>query len=99
MMASLCETCRNMREIHTARSRFLLCELSNTNGAYPKYPPQPIPRCDGYTTTNSWQMTEGVAMTSFFTDQHDGDWRQRLGVIVDMMRQLSLQTDPQEMVR
>jgi len=48
MMQSLCETCRNVREVRTARSRFLLCELSVTNAAYPKYPPQPVARCDGY---------------------------------------------------
>ena len=48
MMTSLCESCRNMREIRTARSRFLLCELSVSNADYPKYPPQPIVRCDGY---------------------------------------------------
>jgi len=38
-------------------------------------------------------------MTSLFTDPHEGDWRQRLGLIVEMMRHMSLQTDPQEMVR
>jgi hypothetical protein len=48
MLTSLCETCRNMREVHTARSRFLLCELSSTNAAYSKYPPQPVVGCDGY---------------------------------------------------
>ena len=47
-MPSLCETCEKIREVHTARSRFLLCELSLTNAAYPKYPPQPVVRCDGY---------------------------------------------------
>jgi hypothetical protein len=47
-MRSLCETCRQVREIRTARSRFLLCELSVTNAAYPKYPPQPVVRCNGY---------------------------------------------------
>ena len=47
-MPSLCETCGNVREICTARSRFLLCELSFTNAAYPKYPPQPVVRCSGY---------------------------------------------------
>jgi hypothetical protein len=26
----------------------LLCELSLTNDDYPKYPPQPVVRCDGY---------------------------------------------------
>jgi hypothetical protein len=48
MMPSLCETCKNMREVRTAKSRFLLCELSFSNDAYPKYPPQPVVRCDGY---------------------------------------------------
>jgi len=48
MTTSLGETCKNMREIHTARSRFLLCELSVTNAPYPKYPPQPVVRCSGY---------------------------------------------------
>jgi sigma-B regulation protein RsbU (phosphoserine phosphatase) len=38
-------------------------------------------------------------MTSFFTGQHGRDWRQRLSLIVEMMRHMSLQTDPQEMVR
>ena len=48
MTKSLCETCQNMREVRTARSRFLLCELSVVDDAYPKYPPQPIVRCAGY---------------------------------------------------
>jgi hypothetical protein len=46
---SLCETCSLMREVVTPKgSRFLLCQLSRTNPAYPKYPPQPVARCDGY---------------------------------------------------
>jgi hypothetical protein len=48
MPVSLCESCANMREVRTARSRFLLCELSLADAAYPKYPPQPVVRCDGY---------------------------------------------------
>jgi hypothetical protein len=48
MAQSLCETCQNMREVRTARSRFLLCELSVTNDDYPKYPPQPVVRCAGF---------------------------------------------------
>jgi hypothetical protein len=48
MLQSLCETCQNMRAVRTARSRFLLCELSVTNAAYPKYPPEPLVRCDGF---------------------------------------------------
>jgi hypothetical protein len=52
MWPSLCDTCGNVREVRTARSRFLLCELSLTNSAYPKYPPQPVVRCDGYRPRN-----------------------------------------------
>ena len=48
MTPSLCETCRHMRVVRTARSRFLLCGLSATDAAYPKYPPQPVVRCGGY---------------------------------------------------
>jgi hypothetical protein len=52
MMQSLCETCGNVREVRTARSRFLLCELSVTNDAYPKYPPQPVIQCDCHQSTS-----------------------------------------------
>jgi putative acetyltransferase len=48
MTPSLCESCQNMREVRTARSRFLLCELSVTDGRYPKYPPQPVSKCERY---------------------------------------------------
>jgi hypothetical protein len=48
MADSLCETCRHVREVHTPRSRFLLCERSLTDPNYPKYPRQPVVRCPGY---------------------------------------------------
>ncbi len=48
MAESLCANCRFMREIRTPRSCFFLCQLSNTDPAYPKYPPQPIRRCQGF---------------------------------------------------
>jgi hypothetical protein len=58
MTPSLCETCAWMREVVTPkRSRFLLCQLSNTDSAYPKYPPQPVVPCDGY---RKKEQTEGV---------------------------------------
>jgi sigma-B regulation protein RsbU (phosphoserine phosphatase) len=38
-------------------------------------------------------------MKSLFTDPHDGDWRQQLGQIFEMMRHISRQTDPQEIAR
>jgi hypothetical protein len=38
-----------MREVVTPRgSRFLLCQASQSNPAYPKYPPQPVIQCAGY---------------------------------------------------
>ena len=49
MNQSLCEACRRMREVITPKgSRFLLCQLSLTSPDYPKYPPQPIVRCEGF---------------------------------------------------
>ena len=45
---SLCETCAWKREIKTPRSLFLLCQLSQTEARFPKYPPQPVVQCDGY---------------------------------------------------
>ena len=59
MTPSLCETCAWVREVVTPKgSRFLLCRLSHTDPAYPKYPPQPVVRCDGYQKN---EPTEGVA--------------------------------------
>ncbi len=49
VMDSLCETCTWMREVVTPKgSRFLLCQLSQSNPAYRKYPPQPVVRCASY---------------------------------------------------
>ena len=49
MIESLCETCRNLREIITPKeSRFLLCQVSKSDPVYPKYPPQPVVKCEGY---------------------------------------------------
>ena len=48
-MRSLCETCASVQEVATPKgSRFLLCRLSQTDRRYPKYPPQPVLRCDGH---------------------------------------------------
>jgi hypothetical protein len=61
-MRSLCETCASMREVLTPKgSRFLLCQLSRTDPAFPKYPPQPIVRCNGYRLreTNEQDTTQG----------------------------------------
>lgn len=48
-MQSLCESCTQMREIISGKgSRFLLCRLSQQDRRFPKYPPQPVLRCQGY---------------------------------------------------
>ena len=58
MTPSLCETCAWMREVVTPKgSRFLLCRLSQTDPDYPKYPLQPVVRCDGY---RKKEQAEGV---------------------------------------
>jgi hypothetical protein len=50
MMTSLCEQCQWMREVISGKgSRFLLCNLSRTDAHFPKYPPQPVRSCTGYT--------------------------------------------------
>jgi hypothetical protein len=44
----LCPTCAHSRRVQGARSEFILCELAATKPAYPRYPPQPVVRCEGY---------------------------------------------------
>ena len=49
MPQSLCETCSHTREIVSGRgSRFLMCERAAGDPRFPKYPPQPVGRCDGH---------------------------------------------------
>jgi hypothetical protein len=48
-MTSLCEICRHVKEIVSPKgSRFLLCQLSQQDSRYPKYPRQPVVKCEGY---------------------------------------------------
>ena len=61
-MRSLCEMCASVREVVTPKgSRFLLCQLSHTDPAFPKYPPQPVVRCEGYRPRegNEAEVTKG----------------------------------------
>jgi hypothetical protein len=59
MIPSLCETCVWLREVLTPKgSRFLLCELAKTNPAYPKYPPQPVVRCQGHQQKQEQEIPE-----------------------------------------
>jgi hypothetical protein len=45
----LCATCQYRRIIAGARSTFYLCERSFTDPRFPRYPPLPVNRCEGYT--------------------------------------------------
>jgi hypothetical protein len=59
-MPSLCESCASAREVLTPRgSRFLLCRLSQSDPAFPKYPPQPVVRCGGYRPRNTTEEPQG----------------------------------------
>lgn len=49
MTESLCESCEHGKEVVSRRgSRFLLCRLCFAADQFPKYPPQPIVRCEGF---------------------------------------------------
>jgi aminoglycoside 2'-N-acetyltransferase I len=57
--ATLCDSCSEMRAVLTPKgSRFLLCRLSATDSAFPKYPRQPVLNCPGYRPTSEigWQL-------------------------------------------
>lgn len=58
-----------MREVTTPKgSRFLLCQLSLSDARYPKYPPQPVVRRDGY---------QPQAKSSGLDPQHHGTTRKQ----------------------
>jgi hypothetical protein len=45
----LCQGCRHSRVVTSGRgSTFRLCERSRTDPRYPRYPPLPVLRCDGF---------------------------------------------------
>lgn len=46
----LCGRCANARIVVSGRgSRFWLCALSGVDPRFPRYPPLPVRRCDGFT--------------------------------------------------
>ena len=48
-MPSLCDTCEHVRQITSGRgSVFLLCQLSQSDPRFAKYPSQPVVQCTGY---------------------------------------------------
>jgi hypothetical protein len=49
MRLSLCEKCNRLREVISGKgSRFLLCEHSRVDSRFPKYPAQPVTRCEAF---------------------------------------------------
>jgi hypothetical protein len=47
--SGLCGDCRHARLIESAKgSHFLLCQLSQSDSRFPKYPPLPVLTCAGY---------------------------------------------------
>jgi len=45
----LCANCMHARPVESAkRSQFLLCQLSQSDPSFPKYPRLPVLRCSGY---------------------------------------------------
>jgi len=47
-MISLCEYCLHVRKVVSGTgSRFLLCQLSQQDPSFQKYPPQPVRQCIG----------------------------------------------------
>ena len=49
MIPSLCQFCLHTREVVSGKgSRFLLCEKSQVDRRFPKYPSQPVLKCIGF---------------------------------------------------
>jgi len=49
LSAGLCADCVHSRRIESARgSAFILCNLSQTDPRFPKYPRLPVLSCEGY---------------------------------------------------
>lgn len=47
--AGLCETCANVRIVDTRKgSRFYMCQLSEVDPRFSRYPRTPVLRCIGY---------------------------------------------------
>ena len=47
--AGLCESCANVRVVDTRKgSRFYMCQLSDVDPRFSKYPRTPVLRCIGY---------------------------------------------------
>jgi hypothetical protein len=49
----LCASCKNAREVRSATSLFVMCELSKSDARFPKYPRLPVLQCPGYERAQS----------------------------------------------
>ena len=57
-MDSLCASCSLVREVVSGTgSRFLLCQLSQTDKRFPKYPAQPVRECPSYQSLSDSPMS------------------------------------------
>ncbi len=91
-METLCESCGHVREVVSGTgSTFLLCQLSQTDKRFPKYPPQPVVRCDGYEenriTATSYTLEVGpgtFAICRLDADARIPDWA--TGEVVSVTR-------------
>jgi hypothetical protein len=53
-LLGLCATCLHARLISSAKgSQFLLCQLSQSDPAFPKYPRLPVLSCSGFCPKSS----------------------------------------------
>lgn len=57
--AGLCESCANVRIVDTRKgSRFFLCQLSDVDPRFPRYPRTPVLQCIGYARAASPVVAE-----------------------------------------
>jgi hypothetical protein len=50
----LCASCLHARQIESAKgSQFLLCQLSQSDPSFPKYPRLPVLTCPGYSAKSA----------------------------------------------
>jgi|GEM_PF-221976 hypothetical protein len=93
MKQSICEICSHMTEVTSGTgSRFLLCQLSQTDRRFPKYPPQPVIRCEGFIdgktsrimNLNLIVLPETIAICRLDADSPIPDWA--IGEFVSITR-------------
>ena len=93
MEQSICEICSHMTEVTSGTgSRFLLCQLSQTDRRFQKYPPQPVIRCEGFIdgktsrimNLNLIVLPDTIAMCRLDADSPIPDWA--IGEFVSITR-------------